>query len=124
MNPTFWEQEVVQVKAHHKPERFDVVVLRPPDDPDGLYLKRVVGLPQEKIDYQGGQLFVNEKLVGDRFASITEDFEWNSFSNRAIPAGWYFVLGDNRTVSKDSRIFGLVPEKQILGIIKEGNTDK
>nr|MBO1342420.1 signal peptidase I [Enterococcus sp. 665A] len=124
MNPTYWEQEVVQVKAHHKPKRFDVVVLHPPDAPTELYLKRVIGLPGERIDYKEGQLFVDGKFVADQFASTTEDFDWNDSSDQAIPKGYYFVLGDNRIISKDSRIFGLVSEKQILGIVQEGNTKK
>ncbi|WP_347565215.1 signal peptidase I [Candidatus Enterococcus moelleringii] len=122
MNPTFWEEEVVQVKAHHSPRRFDVVVLHPPNDPEALYLKRVVGLPGERLDYQDGQLFVNGKPVTDEFAEQTEDFVWEQVSTALIPEDHYFVLGDNRAVSMDSRSFGFVSEKQILGIIKEGNS--
>ena len=124
MNPTFWEQEIVQVKAHHKPERFDVVVLHPPSDPEELYLKRVIGLPEEQISYRKGRLLVNGKVVHDEFSEQTEDFEWGQIYNQPIPKGYYFVLGDNRMISKDSRSFGLVSEKQILGIVKEGNKDK
>ncbi|MGX7182786.1 signal peptidase I [Enterococcus pallens] len=124
MNPTFWEQEVVQVKAHHQPERFDVVVLHPPNEPDDLYLKRVIGLPGERIDYQDGKLLVNHEVIADDFSYKTEDFVWESLSEEVIPEGYYFVLGDNRKISKDSRIFGLVSEKQILGIVKEGNKNK
>ncbi|EOH97697.1 signal peptidase I [Enterococcus pallens ATCC BAA-351] len=124
MNPTYWEQEIVQVKAHRKPKRFDVVVLHPPDSPDELYLKRVIGLPGERIDYQAGELLVNHEVIADAFAYRTEDFVWESISNEPIPGGYYFVLGDNRTISKDSRIFGLVSEKQILGIVQEGNSNK
>ncbi|EOH97338.1 signal peptidase I [Enterococcus pallens ATCC BAA-351] len=124
MNPTYWEQEIVQVKAHRKPKRFDVVVLHPPDSPDELYLKRVIGLPGERIDYQAGELLVNHEVIADTFAYRTEDFVWESISKEPIPEGYYFVLGDNRTISKDSRIFGLVSEKQILGIVQEGNSNK
>lgn len=123
MNPTFWEQEVVQVKEHHKPERFDVVVLHPPDNPNDLYLKRVIGLPGERIDYQDGQLFVNHEPIADEFAHKTDPFSWELLSEEPIPTGCYFVLGDNRAVSKDSRIFGLVQEKQIIGIVKERNRE-
>ena len=124
MNPTYWEQELVQVKAHHEPKRFDVVVLHPPHDPDSLYLKRVIGLPGEKIDFVNGQLLVNNQVVKDAFANETDTFLWSSQYKEPIPEGYYFVLGDNRSISKDSRIFGLVAEKQILGIVKEGNKDK
>ncbi|OJG69664.1 signal peptidase I [Enterococcus pallens] len=121
MNPTYREQEVIQVKAHHQPKRFDVVVLHPPDDPKELYLKRIIGLPGEQIDFKQGQLFVNEKPVADEFADRTEDFHWKSMYKEPIPEDHYFVLGDNRTVSRDSRIFGVVSKKQILGIIQERN---
>lgn len=121
MNPTYREQEVIQIKAHHQPQRFDVVVLHPPDDPEELYLKRIVGLPGEQVDFKEGQLFVNEKPVADEFADRTEDFNWKSLYKEPIPEGYYFVMGDNRTVSRDSRIFGVVSKKQILGIIKEEN---
>lgn len=121
MAPTYWNQEQIQVKAHHRPKRFDVVVLQPPDDPDNLYLKRVIGLPGEQIDYQQGQLLVNGQEQKDEFAELTEDFQWAEFSNEPIPADYYFVLGDNRPLSKDSRSFGLVEKKQILGIVQEEN---
>lgn len=121
MNPTYQEQELIQVKAHHRPQRFDVVVLHPPNDLDELYLKRVIGLPGERIDYQHGQLLVNGRGIADTFADETEDFRWNDTYTEAIPEGYYFVLGDNRAISKDSRSFGLVAEKQILGIVQEGN---
>lgn len=124
MNPTYWEDEQVQVKAHRPPERFDVVVLQPPDQPESLYLKRVIGLPGERIDYQGGKLYVNKVRVRDPFAEETEDFTWENHYKDPIPSGYYFVLGDNRRISKDSRSFGLVSEKQLLGIVKEGKNVK
>lgn len=121
MFPTFWEKEIVQVKAHHAPKRFDVVVLHPPNDPKALYLKRVVGLPGERVDFEKGQLFINGKETDDQFASETDSFLWEDNYLQPIPEKYYFVLGDNRAVSKDSRSFGLVSEKQILGIIHEEN---
>lgn len=124
MNPTFWEQELVQVSTHRKLKRFDVVVLHPPDAPKELYLKRIIGLPGEQIDYRDGHLLVNGTLVSDPFAAATESFDWDDIYDKPIPSGYYFVLGDNRPISKDSRIFGVVPEKQILGIVKEGDREK
>ncbi|WP_242704299.1 signal peptidase I [Candidatus Enterococcus ferrettii] len=119
MNPTFKEQEVIQIISHRKPKRFDVVVLHPPENPKGLYLKRIIGLPNERIIYRDGQLYVNKKLVSDEFAKETEDFNWNEFSRDKIPEGYYFILGDNRAISKDSRHFGLITEEQILGVVKK-----
>ncbi|MGX7182060.1 signal peptidase I [Enterococcus pallens] len=120
MYPTFKEEEVIQITAHHKPKRFDVIVLHPPENPEGTYLKRVIGLPGERIDYHNGKLFVNKKRVHDPFAPDTEDFNWDDFSRDRIPEGYYFILGDNRELSCDSRHFGLITEPQILGIVHEG----
>ncbi|WP_429964940.1 signal peptidase I [Enterococcus sp. AZ072] len=124
MSPTFKEEEVIQISAHHKPKRFDVIVLHPPENPEGTYLKRVIGLPGERIDYHNGKLFVNKKRVNDPFAQETEDFNWDNFSRDRIPEGYYFILGDNRELSYDSRHFGLITEPQILGIVQEGNDQK
>ncbi|MBO1305602.1 signal peptidase I [Enterococcus sp. 669A] len=120
MFPTYKEEEVIQIISHGKPKRFDVVVLRPPENPKGRYLKRVIGLPGERINYRGGKLFVNEQVVNDPFGKETEDFNWGEFSIDPIPEGYYFILGDNRSVSQDSRHFGLITRRQILGIVQEG----
>ncbi len=72
-----------------KPERFDVIVLHPPDDPESLYLKRVIGLPGERIDYQNGELLVNHKAINDDFSYKTEDFVWEQIASEPIPKGYY-----------------------------------
>lgn len=84
-----------------------------------MYLKRIIGLPGEKIAYRNGVLYINERVITDPFARITDNFEWSMIQKEAIPEGHYFVLGDNRLISKDSRSFGVISEKQIKGIVKE-----
>ena len=88
-------------------KRFDVVVVREGKE---WIIKRVIGLPGEVVEYRDNQLYVNDKKVEDKYASK----ETGNFKVK-IAKGYYFVLGDNRTNSADSRVFGSFPRKDILG---------
>lgn len=89
-------------------KRFDIVVIKN----DGEYLiKRVIGLPGEKIRYEDNKLYVNDKYVEENFKhKQTMDID-----EIEIPKGEYYVLGDNRVNSTDSRIIGTIPLKEIKG---------
>lgn len=88
-------------------KRFDIVVV---DEGRELIIKRVIGLPGEVIEYKDNVLYVNGKKVKDTYGSqVTSDFTYKVEKNH------YYVLGDNRTNSMDSRIFGSFSRKQILG---------
>jgi len=90
-------------------ERFDIVVLNNEEDNDRI-IKRIIGLPNEKIEYNNNQLYVNGKLVEQNYeVEQTEDFTVVTKENE------YFVLGDNRTNSADSRMIGPVSRKSIKG---------
>lgn len=89
-------------------ERFDIVVI---DEDDQYIIKRVYGLPGEKIKCVGGNIYINNKKIKDKYASSkTEDFD-----EVVIGKNEYFVLGDNREVSLDSRMFGTYSKKDIIG---------
>jgi len=95
-------------------ERGDVVVFWFPLDPSLSFVKRVVALPGDLVEMRGGQLVVNGLAVKEPYlpANFRDD------SNQApteIRKGYYFVLGDHRRSSNDSRSWGLVPEKYIYG---------
>ncbi len=88
-------------------KRFDIVVV---DEGEEYLIKRVIGLPGEEVEYKDNQLFVNGKKVKDSFGNgDTENFKVK------VPKNKYFVLGDNRTNSLDSRYFGAFSKKKILG---------
>lgn len=90
-------------------ERFDIVVLNNEEDNDRI-IKRIIGLPNETIEYNNNQLYVNGKLVEQNYeVEQTEDFTVVTKENE------YFVLGDNRDVSKDSRMLGNFNKKDIVG---------
>lgn len=83
-----------------KPERFDIAVLEFPDDPSQLFVKRVIGLPNDTVEIKEGKLYINEELVDEPY--LTEPMK-GSFGPYNVPEGCYFVLGDNRNNSDDGR---------------------
>ncbi len=96
-------------------KRGDIVVLLYPDDPSKSYIKRVVGLPGEEVNVENGKLYIN----GVQMVESYLDSEY--ISSDSMPGSvhvkehHYFVMGDNRRNSSDSRYWGLVPEKYIYG---------
>ena len=95
--------------------RGDVAVFERPRGGGGTYIKRVVGLPGEDIRIAGGRVYLDGKLLAQEYiqgAGEEEDGENREWFNGP---GEYFLLGDNRTDSDDSRAFGPVPEELIRG---------
>lgn len=88
-------------------KRYDIVII---NDGNELIIKRVIGLPGDTVKCVNNKLYINGKRVRDKYASSkTSDFSVN------VDAGEYFVLGDNRSNSMDSRVFGTFKKKEILG---------
>lgn len=98
------------------PKRFDIVIFKYPDDESQLFIKRVIGLPGETITIIDGKVYVNgeEKPLDDSF--VPEPMT-GSFGPYQVPESNYFLLGDNRNYSRDSRYWKntFVQEKKILG---------
>ncbi len=94
-------------------DRFDIVVVKADGD---KIIKRVIGLPGEKIEYKDNILYVNDEAIKEDFShDITHNFKLSDINETIIPDDYYFVVGDNRGDSKDSRIIGLINKKQIKG---------
>ena len=98
----------------HPIQRGDVVVFWYPKDPSVSFIKRVVGIPGDTVELRRGVLFVNEKRVPEEYVRPQFNDEENT-AKVAVPKGYYFVLGDHRNSSNDSRSWGEVPEKYIYG---------
>lgn len=115
MEPTLKENEFLLLKKwDHHYERFDVVVVRYNGT---LIIKRVVGLPGETLSYENNSLFINGEKIKENFDhAVTGDFKLEYLGNKKIPKGYYFVMGDNRTHSMDSRMIGLVSSSDIIGV--------
>ena len=118
MKPNLHDKEMLIVRKigynSDAIKRFDIVVI---EEDDEEIIKRIIGLPGEHISYKKNKLYVNDELVEQNYKFYdTEDFNLEEICTcLSIPEGKYLVLGDNRPVSKDSRIIGLVDEKDILG---------
>ena len=100
------------------PERFDIVICDYPNTDDGMYrVKRVIGLPGETIELRAGELYVNGEHVAQDF-DMTENETY--FGPLTVPEGCYFVMGDNRNNSKDSRspMVGPLKRSQIKGHVR------
>ena len=98
----------------HSIERGDVVVFWYPKDPSVSFIKRVVGIPGDTVELRRGALFVNERRVDEEYVRPQFNDEENH-SKVSVAKGYYFVLGDHRNSSNDSRSWGEVPEKYIYG---------
>lgn len=127
-----------KIVAINEPERGDVVVFKYPNDPTVNYIKRVVGLPGDIVRYQDKQLFVNDQLqpqqlvaklpprqpqvllynesLGEIQHQIYTDLQRPVRDGQwTVPPGHYFVMGDNRDNSNDSRYWGFVPDNLLMG---------
>ncbi|MGF3226731.1 signal peptidase I [Facklamia sp. P12932] len=114
-------------------ERFDVVIFPQPNPLPGkepkLYVKRVIGVPGDKIAYQDDQLIINGQMVDEFYldekaqeyqanggGNFTEDFEMYKYTGEdVVPEGKFFVMGDNRQNSVDGRTFGLIDSDSVIG---------
>jgi len=98
-----------------KIERGDIVVFWFPDDPSKSYIKRVIGLPGERVEIREGQVHINGSLLEEKYLDPKSNLSTRSLAPVDVRLNYYFVMGDNRDNSSDSRSWGLVPKKYIYG---------
>lgn len=100
-------------------ERFDVVVINAKiDGKNSKLVKRIIGLPGENIEYEDNELYINGKKIEDVATARTSDFSLSDlYDVEKIPDDYYFVMGDNRIYSRDSRDYtvGLIKKEDIVG---------
>jgi signal peptidase I len=118
MNPTLKDGDVLVLdKLHYKLfdiKRNDIIAFD--NDATKYLVKRIIGLPGENIVYKDNILYVNGKKTTEKIDDlITSDFSLSSLGYDKIPDDMYLVLGDNRGNSIDSRVFGLIEKKDIIG---------
>jgi signal peptidase I len=120
MMPTLTDQERIFINkfTYHfglgDIQRGDMVVFWFPLDPQKSYIKRVIGVPGDKIRIEGGQVYVNDQPLTEEY--VPEEYRDRvSYEEHAVPAGDYFVLGDHRSSSSDSRTWGFVKREAIYG---------
>jgi len=108
-------QRLFVVKILYKfkePARGDIIVIRPPIDPEKEYVKRLIGLPGDTIEIRGGKVYLNGVLLNEPY--IKEPVRY-TFGPYTVPDGQYFVLGDKRNVSNDSHNGWTVSRREIIG---------
>lgn len=115
MYPTLLDNQILILKKYdHSYDRFDIVVFK---YNNSKLVKRIIGLPGETISYKNNILYINNKEIDNiKLDAYTYDFNLSELGFDKIPEGYYFVLGDNRTNSLDSRMIGLIPKDNILGV--------
>ncbi len=96
----------------HAPQRGDVVVLHDPAGSPELLIKRVIGLPGERVTIANGRVFIDGQPIEEPY--LTQETQGGGRS-WVVPPFTVFVMGDNRSASRDSRVFGPVPLEQIVG---------
>ncbi len=125
MDPTFTDKDVVildKLTYRFKDiKRGDVIALNNKDTK--FLIKRVIGLPNEVISYKDNTLYINGESFKENYLDesvITEDFDLSVLGYQKIPEDMYLVLGDNRSISQDSRDpeVGLIPKKDVIGKVR------
>ncbi|MFA6492556.1 MAG: signal peptidase I [Patescibacteria group bacterium] len=123
MEPNYHNKEFLLVDRityeFRKPNRGEVIIFRFPKNPSEDYIKRIIGLPGDNIKIENSQVFINNVLSSENYLSpgtqTDIDASTSNSLNTTLKQGEYFVLGDNRNASSDSREWGTVPEKNIIG---------
>lgn len=115
MKPTLEDGSIILMDKRAYPKRGDIVICRV-GKIDSIVTKRVMGLEGDKIKCADGVIHLNGKRINEKYLSI-ESTVTKDFEEITVPDGSYFLLGDNREYSLDSRYFGFPKQEDIVGIV-------
>lgn len=122
MEPSFHNQEIMLVdKISYRfkaPQRGDVVIFKAPKSPGDDYIKRIIAVPGETVQITKGKVFINGMLLDENYLSpgqATDSGTSMVVFSKTLQTNEYFVLGDNRNNSSDSRMWGIMPKNNIIG---------
>ncbi|HBB76770.1 MAG: signal peptidase I [Candidatus Levybacteria bacterium RIFOXYA1_FULL_41_10] len=107
----------IQYVKKDKIQRGDVLIFKAPPDPEKDFIKRVIGLPEDKILIKDGNVYLNGQLLGEQYVNGTKTYGGDFLQDGetvTVPPNNYFVLGDNREYSSDSRVWGFVPKENLI----------
>jgi signal peptidase I len=104
----------------HPPEAGDIIVFQPPLQfqeqfgflPDKAFIKRIIGTPGDTVQVQNGTVYLNEQPLQESYIAQSPAYQMKTVH---VPAGQFFVMGDNRNNSNDSHVWGFLPEQNIIG---------
>ena len=127
MVPTLqkYDKLIVDKVSYHfdEPQRGDIIIFSPTetikkDNPNlkDAFLKRIIGLPGEKVEVKEGKVFINDRPLQENYIEAPPQYQYGPFT---VPPNSYFVLGDNRNNSYDSHFWGFVPRENIIGRASE-----
>ncbi|MFH1413214.1 MAG: signal peptidase I [bacterium] len=124
MEPNFHDNEYLIIDEisyrFNEPQRGEIIVFRYPEDPKEYFIKRIIGLPGESVEINNGDIYIydNNNLDGYKLTEPYLDENLKTTGSRQkieVPAGAFYVLGDNRNASKDSRVFGPISYDYVIG---------
>lgn len=123
MYPNFHNQDYILTDKlsyrNHDPQRGDVIVFHAPPPASSDYIKRVIGLPGETVEVKDGYVYINGEKLPEIYLPLDFNTVEKSFLRESvpyrIPTGYYMVFGDNRNFSSDSREFGPISKRSIVG---------
>ncbi|MCL4466991.1 MAG: signal peptidase I [Chloroflexi bacterium] len=105
--------EQPKVVLFREPERGDIVVFRAPQSPDRDYIKRVIGVPGDRVEVKGDKVYVNGTALSEPYIVDAPQYD---YPPTTVPPDSYFVLGDHRNNSSDSHVWGMVPRDNMVGV--------
>jgi len=120
MEPTLYQDDIMIITPSsyrfHEPERFDIIVLDRPNAENILLVKRIIGLPGDRVEIKDGLVYINGNVLSDDIYGAEPMYY--SMAELTVPEDHIFVLGDNRNQSTDSHELGTIPISSIRGKVQ------